>query len=500
MNTKTLLLAGTLALAFFGGTTFAYSQPRPNAIAKVKLNGKYGFINTKGEQVTPCIYDEIDEFSEGFAKVRKDRKYGFVNSSGELVIPCEYDVTMPPENLTGVARDWWNSEENNAGFSEGLAIVSKNGKYGYINTNGEVVIPFVLDAASSFHCSRARVKYKGRNVVTDKSGDVHFICNGYDVSDYCNGLAFKSVLTRTIDYDGWKQTEYSYALIDTEGNEIIPMGLYQDPIGMPASVSGLFDRGPGPMWLMVSGGKDVKYGCIDSLGTVIVPFEYDDYYCFQDGFVIVKKGNKYGVLNETGDTVIPCKYDDIPAPEDAHRCFSNVALFKDDAIRVVVNEKYGYVDKNGKEIISPKYLDAQAFSEGLAAVLDGKNKNERGLLWSYVDLEGKSVIKGNYYDVCPFNDGLAIVQAGVKDTETFEGFEIEIDKVQVIDMTGKAIFTAEDDTIPLSVRNNGDKCANGFFNGLAIIEKKGKYGYINKSGEIVIPSIYEEAGSFCCYQ
>ena len=36
-------------------------------LSDVKQNGKYGFINTKGEVVIPCIYDGVNSFSKVFA-------------------------------------------------------------------------------------------------------------------------------------------------------------------------------------------------------------------------------------------------------------------------------------------------------------------------------------------------------------------------------------------------------------------------------------------------
>ena len=51
-------------------------------------NGKYGYINKKGEVVIDFQYDDNDvfEFSEGLALVKKDEKYQFINKIGETVI------------------------------------------------------------------------------------------------------------------------------------------------------------------------------------------------------------------------------------------------------------------------------------------------------------------------------------------------------------------------------------------------------------------------------
>ncbi|HLO36977.1 MAG TPA: WG repeat-containing protein, partial [Lacibacter sp.] len=40
------------------------------------------------------LYDYVDEFAFGLAKVSKENKYGYVNTKGELVVPLIYDEAM----------------------------------------------------------------------------------------------------------------------------------------------------------------------------------------------------------------------------------------------------------------------------------------------------------------------------------------------------------------------------------------------------------------------
>ena len=54
--------------------------------ARVKKDGKYGYINTKGEQAIECKFDDACDFSEGFAGVSKDGKCGYINTKGCPVI------------------------------------------------------------------------------------------------------------------------------------------------------------------------------------------------------------------------------------------------------------------------------------------------------------------------------------------------------------------------------------------------------------------------------
>ena len=65
----------------------------------------------------PIKYDDADSFSEGLATVKLNDKYGFIDKTGKEVIPIKYDYAE--------------------GFSEGLAQVKLNNKWFYINQKGE---------------------------------------------------------------------------------------------------------------------------------------------------------------------------------------------------------------------------------------------------------------------------------------------------------------------------------------------------------------------------
>jgi len=41
--------------------------------------------------VIPCSFDEAHKFSEGLAKVKINGKYGFINKNGVVVIQCFFD-------------------------------------------------------------------------------------------------------------------------------------------------------------------------------------------------------------------------------------------------------------------------------------------------------------------------------------------------------------------------------------------------------------------------
>ena len=64
----------------------------------------------------PVVYDEADDFCEGFARVDLNGKWGFIDIKGNMAIPAIYER----------AED----------FCEGLASVDVKGKCGYIDTKG----------------------------------------------------------------------------------------------------------------------------------------------------------------------------------------------------------------------------------------------------------------------------------------------------------------------------------------------------------------------------
>jgi hypothetical protein len=142
----------------------------------------FGYINMKGEVVIPLKFQSAGAFSEGLAYAMSGGKWGYINSKGSWVITPRYGMPItgtlvmigyyPPYvqyTSFGVSRFHdgyavvWDAGKNfdtgvahfidktgkqvfgrtfqAAGeFSEGLAEVEVNGKWGFIDTSGRMVI------------------------------------------------------------------------------------------------------------------------------------------------------------------------------------------------------------------------------------------------------------------------------------------------------------------------------------------------------------------------
>lgn len=125
---------------------------------KYSLNGKVGYKNAAGKDITGAIYDHGGDFKEGRALVVKSGKRGFLNTAGQVCIPLRY------------------SDANS--FSEGYAVAALSGKYGFIDTTGAVVISFLYERCTDFNGDLATVRSSGKWFLVNRKGKK--ISEGYE--------------------------------------------------------------------------------------------------------------------------------------------------------------------------------------------------------------------------------------------------------------------------------------------------------------------------------
>jgi hypothetical protein len=133
-------------------TTYADMGNVVEGLITVLDNGKYGFIDTKGNIFIKAEYDTVCSFSEGLASVcigRYDEttgihgagQFGFIDKKGKWIIK--------PQPMKCYS------------FHNGYARVEVNGRYGFINTSGTLVIAAEYEEAHDFFRGLAYVKKDG---------------------------------------------------------------------------------------------------------------------------------------------------------------------------------------------------------------------------------------------------------------------------------------------------------------------------------------------------
>lgn len=119
-------------------------------LAVVGLNGKYGFIDKKGEIKIPLIYDFAEPFYNGVAAVVRKDKVGYIDTNGNTIIPFDFDVSYTSFRYDNE----FNLERKSLSLAYnlkygGVGMVMQNGKFGIINSKGKKLTPFKYDSVSS---------------------------------------------------------------------------------------------------------------------------------------------------------------------------------------------------------------------------------------------------------------------------------------------------------------------------------------------------------------
>ena len=150
---------------------YARAKSFSEGLAVVSIRNRYGFVDITGQEVIPLKYETAESFSEGFAVVKLKNKYGFVDKTGQEVIPCKYDyVKSFSEGLAVACIGVEVKVKGNEYYTD--TKVSGDGKWGYIDTNGEEVIPLIYNKVEEFKNGKAKVILEGKTLYINAKGEV----------------------------------------------------------------------------------------------------------------------------------------------------------------------------------------------------------------------------------------------------------------------------------------------------------------------------------------
>jgi hypothetical protein len=203
------------------------------------------------------------------------------------------------------------------------------------------------------------------------------------------------------------------------------------------------------------------YGFIDRNGKLISKTLYPYAEQYSEGRAVIKRGNLFGYIDTDGKEVIPCIY--------------NYAFpFNGGMARVAKGNTVLLIDMMGNVIFQAKDNQIGNFGEGWACV------NINGAIIGYIDNKGTLALNTagtNYVADKAFKDGLSRVWIRDKQPKQY-GF---------IDRKGKFAFPPKAWTF------------NDFSEGLVAFTMDNidpKWGYMDKTGNIVISPRYIRAGNY----
>ena len=286
MKQYTLALLISLALHGCCVSLAKAGEAKASRLVLFEQNERFGFKDETGKVVIKPMYDDAHEFVGGFAAVnsgaefkygpgparRDGGKWGFINQQGQLLVPL---------NLRWVCE-----------FSDGLAQVADDKGRRFIDTDGKTVIDL------------GKVSHAG---------------------NFREGLA-PVYLDRSLQKQDW-QTRF----INKKGATVFTVDGYAEEFHEGLAVLIVKDE---------SEAQKKKYGYLDLTGRVAIAPQFAEAIEFNEGLAPVRQ-----VKTSRG-----------PAKDDPG------------GLNDKAGDMWGYIDKTGQYIIKPQFNDTYPFRGGVARV------------------------------------------------------------------------------------------------------------------------------------
>jgi hypothetical protein len=279
---------------------------------------------------------------------RQDGKWGYIDREGRVVIEFQYDDADP--------------------FRGGLASVQVGKLWGYIDESGSMAITTQFEGARLFHGGLARVKTSAGWGYIDTTGEIAFFEDPSWVGsyDFSEGLA-----------PVWLDKETDrYGYIDTSGNLVIRLG-----DGVTAADNFSED--------LAAARQYGRWGYIDRSGEFVIEPQFYRASAFSGGRAVVEREwGEYAIIDSSGEVLRELDYNDV-FPLSEERAAVSVGgwdtWLEQGGDPLDVEGWFGYIDETGALVIPTQYENAANFYGGLAQIEDENGK------MGYIDLDGNYI-------------------------------------------------------------------------------------------------------------
>ncbi len=420
---------------------------------------------------------------------------------------------LPTIETNGAAKGSISSE-----FHDGFAwFKDAYGKYGYIDTKGNIVIPAKYEAAFNFNNGLAVVSYSDRgalhDIIVDKEGKTVFrnMDSGSVYIDFQQNFdkdvfPVVEIYKATVRNNKYQQIdEQGFNYLQADGklltkDKFLYVGGFVDGFAkvgtgkLPkkgiATSSGISQNPPCLKYVTFSGNKSsdvatvfyhirqdgtrlekanyddvgdfsdgyaavakydvkgtLKWGYVDTTGTLIIPTEWSSASAFTNGLAIVSKNGKYGVIDTTGTLVVPLSFD-------------GMRSFSDGFALIRSNDKWGYMDKLGNVVIPAEWDYAYPFSNGRAIV---EKKVGEDQVATVIDQNGAVVFSKTYASLVQVNDSYYVF----RETKNGPSGLMKADEKIIVEPTWDWIGALGDESMLIRVKQGS------------------KFGLINWQGDII---------------
>ena len=330
------------------------------ALAKEGSSKLFGYIDRDGNYfIEPQFAYSYSFCKEGFAPVfdnMNDKVY-FINLEGDTVLKsCDrYNLITPQEGSIYVPN-----------FIDGALLVEKDGKYGCVDTEGQLIAPVVYDKITAYDEGLAIGKRDDKSFIIDKmNNEILELDTKVD-----SVFSFSEGFARFISKDNKQgyinkngeiviEPQYLYAgrfvcglaracYVEKQFGYIDTLGTWKiKPEYRTATDFSYADR-----IALVRTRASLTEGYVFTNGYFFVPDNGKNFGVFSEGLARAEYQGKFGFINMFGQWAIPASFD--------HNIFSP---FSCGANSVQGNYFLGVIDKNGNWTVEPRFLQMGKFVE-----------------------------------------------------------------------------------------------------------------------------------------
>lgn len=298
-------------------------------VQKESGNTDYGLLDIDGNYIVKPRFESVTSFNQyGVAVVEDKGLKALLKTDGSLLMDlqflkidsfsCGWAVAQTKEaqvllHYTGKTRTLAGTYQYIERFHNGVARVSFEARYGYIDTNGKEIIPCNLPRARPFAEGKAFIQRKGLGTqCINTKGEVLFSTKGWVQFDYREGKAI-------IRKEG-----QSY-FIDSAGTVLFDRGF---------KAAKPFSKGSGRVKI----GK--KWAVINEYGQMLNGAKFVKIKTYNCPMTVVKRSGSYGLFNSEGKVVLDIIYDEMQLSEERYFFLS-------------VQDKVGHYDLAGTWVWEP---------------------------------------------------------------------------------------------------------------------------------------------------
>ena len=526
------------SIQHLGGSLFSVSI---GSIRKCK----WGIMEANGKMLTPLMFDDIDNYDGTCISIKYMGHQGYVNTDGTFAVKDDEGKFLPIKTTCDFVFD----------FDGKKAKALYKDYQGYVNLKGEILIgKDVLEYNDDLGEDENTTIY----IVLPKEYEwaFHFVGEyAKVVKDGKFGIIYADIEDRiSVPYLANRKDYIEKLGHNRDFKEMIPpifdnIDIIQKNIDCYYSQYNLDFRekylDTERIIVFVCSIGNIKY-LYDSEGNIICKSIHDK--CKEKDLKIVQKNNYFGVVNCQDITVIPCLYNSIYIEQESGIIITNFGCMNTSGEHVVyVNDdnlllnskyrridefingvaivdmvidkklKYGLVNTQGEEILPPIYSSMKRLSNGMfKCILNGRV----GLLSKH----GRYIMPNQFLSIGEYENGLSLVVISVDGTYTKDSLREygymdldgnivlsacsyiskQSDGISVICRYGKWGFYAIEQLTTTLVKNVSflgllyNDLAKVNFGGTFTNNKVigGKWGFVNRNGEIVINPEYDYVFNF----